>query len=233
MATIDNDTVRILRRLDTELSGDRVAGDPAAEARLSEAQVRAELRAAGIDPDAAWQRMRARFAHLMAAPEPAEPLRDLAEGVRVLQRRGRELIALSLEGLGRLANAYAPAYLHAGRRSPLLGALAALGQPALVGVHPRGEAVELGLGWPGGRPVQAPSLAVSVRGRPWDPGLVRWSQWHPAGQGTDVIEVAGLHWPGPGTGAGRPVVRYRYETAADGTPGIEIELLPEDGDDRG
>ncbi len=136
-----------------------------------------------------------------------------------------------LEGLGRLANAQAPAYLRAGGRSPLLGALAELGQPALVGVHPRGVAVELGVAWPGGRPAQAPGLVVSVRGRPWDPARVRWSRWHPSGPSTDVIEVGGVNWPGPRAGGGRAVVYCRFEAAGEAGPVLAIEVLPEDGDD--
>jgi hypothetical protein len=225
MSTIDQDTLHMLRRLESELSE-----IPAADELPTDAQVRAELRAAGIDPDAAYQRMRARFAHLAAPPEPARPLRDLADGIRLLARDTGELIALSLEGLGRLANAYAPAYLSARRRASPLDALAELGQPAIVGLHPRGETVELNLRWPGERPVTAPTLLVSVRGRHCDPDLVRWGRWRDAGQPTDSIEVRELHWPAPSAGAGGPVLHYWLASAQDGGTRLEIELLPEDGD---
>jgi hypothetical protein len=224
MATIDEKTREALQRL----SADTDASDDIAEIEaMNDAEVRAELRAAGIDADGAYARMRRRFAHLF--PDRSEAptlLSQFAEGVALILQESRELLVVTAAGMRQLHNTYAPALLHA---QPTSAALAdtfwELDQPALLAVNPTGERIKLGLRWPDEPPPYPPAIRGSIGGAAIPTEHLHWETWDPVFGRTHVLSVEGVDWPEVGTASDRPLARYRWNAAENL---LDLELLPED-----
>lgn len=192
---------------------------------MSEAELDAELAAAGIDYAAFAARLQQTLAD-HEAPAPALPA-----GLAWLQRRGRRWLQATFDGLEDLRRGCAPMapVLDAGLRETLPAALQAACLPvAVLSLHAVTGGVRLAVRWLAGAPDTAPAVDVRLRGTRLPPA--GWLDWQAPGQRTQALFIGCTLDAATLEQHDGPVLRYVWEAA---TGRLEIELLPDGDEDDG
>lgn len=204
--------------------------DLAAVDSMSEAELDAELAAAGIDFAAFEQRLQRTLAETRPQPVASEPA--LPAGLAWVRRGSRRWLQATLDGLENLRRTCAPLpqVLDAVPRDSLPGALQAGQWPVVVlSLHAVPGGVRLAVRWLADAPATAPAVHAWLDGTAL-PRPAQWLDWQAAGERTQ-----GLFLPCDLSGerlkahAG-PVLAHAWDAA---TGCFECELLPGKGGDDG
>lgn len=194
---------------------------------MSEAELDAELAAAGID----YAAFAARLQQTLADHEAQSPTPALPAGLAWLTLRGRRWLQATFDGLEDLRRGCAPMapVLDAGLRETLPAALQAACLPvAVLSLHAVAGGVRLAVRWLAGAPDTAPAVDVRLRGTRLP--QAGWMDWQAPGQRTQALFIGCTLDAATLEQHDGPVLRYVWEAA---TNRLEIELLPDGDEDDG
>lgn len=203
------------------LISEPTAADLEAVETMSEAELDAELAAAGVD----FAAFEARLRRTLAQTQTQGRAVPLAQGVAWVRRGTRRWLQLTLDGLENLHRACVPQLLGA-EAGDLRTVLPEAGLPvAVLSLHvlPAGGGVKLAVRWLAAAPQAEPVVAVRLHGQPLAAGA-HWQDWGEAAQRTQGLRVSGVALTAGALAAHKgPVLAYDWEADAGR---LLLDLLP-------